>query len=145
MLHQKRSTMDVIQRRNPTCCLCPNRCISCKSTNEDVNHLFTNYPKAMCLWNKLQTEIKFNIPLSRTKDLCFALCQFKATIPRASSASTPLLPLSGQFGQKEITKSSMKNLRVSESNGKMFVILRAYGLPKVVSLKITPKQPFLLI
>lgn len=51
LFHQS-STMDALQRRNPSNCLSPQWCISCKSSLEDIDNLFIHCTKAQKLWKK---------------------------------------------------------------------------------------------
>lgn len=74
VIHQRINTMDIIERRNPNICLSPNQCISCKSSDEDLNHLFIHCPKAQSLWNKLFLVTGLNLTISNAKDLCLSLC-----------------------------------------------------------------------
>ncbi|TYK10888.1 LINE-1 retrotransposable element ORF2 protein [Cucumis melo var. makuwa] len=75
MVHQKLNTMDNIQKRNPNMCLNPNWCISCRSSNEDMNHLFILCPTAHRLWNLWSSETGIPMANTNVKDLCLSLCR----------------------------------------------------------------------
>lgn len=73
VIYQKLNTFDLIQRRNSNMCLSRDWCISCKTSNENLNHLFIQCSKAQKLWSKLQLEIGLVMNLSSAKDLCLSL------------------------------------------------------------------------
>ena len=75
MVHQKLNTMDNIQKRNPSMCLNPNWCISCRSSNEDMNYLFILCPIAHRLWNLWSSETSIPMTSTNIKDLCLCLCR----------------------------------------------------------------------
>lgn len=54
-------------------CLDPNWCISCKSSNEDLDHLFIHYPKAQKLWQLWSTNTGISI------EICLSLCKIKGS------------------------------------------------------------------
>ncbi|KAA0056839.1 LINE-1 retrotransposable element ORF2 protein [Cucumis melo var. makuwa] len=75
MVHQKLNTMDKIQKRNPSMSLNPSWCISCRSSNEDMNHLFIFCPFARNLWNMWSSETGTPMATTNVKDLCLQLCR----------------------------------------------------------------------
>lgn len=116
VIHQRLNTMDIIRRRNPNICLNPSWCIFCKSSDEDLNHLFIHFSKAQSLWNKLHLEIGLNMIISSAKDLCLCLCgipssNVKSTIKFNVAVATLWSIWSDGNNQIFIEKSlSLKNL-----------------------------------
>lgn len=136
--------MDVIQKRNPSCCLSQNWCITCKAAQVDINHLFILCSRAISLWKKLQIETRIAIPLTNIKDLCSRLLLLhyvfliSVIAQRISFGSMLLQQPYGQFELKETIKFSRTRHQALEPLGEYLqsdkhMVNQKFSLQKLLS------------